>query len=551
MACSKGVQVASLPMRWGNGIMIQLSKISVKHKLLCLPVLFLLGLLALQAANLYMEGLVRKKVVFPNFEHQMLEGHKLTLKSVVDVEVGTLSARLKGLKTREEQVAAIIAETDPIRFFDDKSGYYFTYDFTGVRINVPINKSQNGQNVINLVDKKGNRFIEDLAKAAKAGGGFVEYFFEKEGKGVQPKLSYVAPIPGTDFFVGTGVYIDNIQAESAKLAETISAKNQDFLRYTIGLFLVILGVTLAITMLFERSIRHGIETIITAMQGSSDQVRNASAQVAATSQSLAEGASEQAASLEETSSSLEEMASLTKRNAQSAEKVNALGKEARTAAEKGASDMQAMSTAMADIKSSSDEIAKIIKTIDEIAFQTNILALNAAVEAARAGEAGMGFAVVADEVRNLAQRSAQAARDTAGKIESAITKTAQGVAINATVAGGLQEIVVKSRQVDELAAELATAAKEQSQGIEQVNIAVSQMDRLTQSNAASAEESASAAEELSAQAVALRQELDDLAHLAGVERRSFESASTPAQVKKTSLPHTSKANSESQFVRRG
>ncbi len=153
----------------------------------------------------------------------------------------------------------------------------------------------------------------------------------------------------------------------------------------------------------------------------------------------------------------------------------------------------------------------------------------------------MGFAVVADEVRNLAQRSAQAARDTADKIEGAITKTAQGVHISATVATGLQEIVTKARQVDELAAELASASKEQSQGIEQVNNAVSQMDKLTQSNAASAEESASAAEELSAQALALREELDILARLAGASQR----LSSPRPVS----PAESSAKSAAKFTR--
>ena len=238
-------------------------------------------------------------------------------------------------------------------------------------------------------------------------------------------------------------------------------------------------------------------------------------QVSSASQSLAEGAGEQAASLEETSSSLEEMSSMTKRNAENAQKANDLAKQARSAADKGVGDMQAMSAAMEAIKISSDDIAKIIKTIDEIAFQTNILALNAAVEAARAGEAGMGFAVVADEVRNLAQRSAQAAKETAAKIEGAITKTAQGVELSGKVAETLNEIVTKARQVDELAAEVAGASHEQTQGITQINTAVGQMDKVTQSNAANAEESAAAAQELNAQAAAMKECVAELLHLVG------------------------------------
>ena len=196
-----------------------------------------------------------------------------------------------------------------------------------------------------------------------------------------------------------------------------------------------------------------------------------------------------------------------------------------------------MSHAMNAIKATSDDIAKIIKTIDEIAFQTNILALNAAVEAARAGEAGMGFAVVADEVRNLAQRSAQAAKETAAKIEGAVAKTALGVEISAKVATSLEEIVDKARQVDELAAEVAAASKEQTQGIAQVNIAVTQMDKVTQANAASAEESASAAEELNAQAESMKEAVAELIfmidgqrHEAGQSHRDLPSSSTARPV---------------------
>ena len=278
-----------------------------------------------------------------------------------------------------------------------------------------------------------------------------------------------------------------------------------------------LGVALAIAAVLCFLIIPGTSRVLTsvasALEDGSNQVASAASQVSSASQSLAEGSSEQAASLEETSSSLEEMSSMTKRNTVNAEKVNDLARQARAAAETGASDMQAMAAAMSEIKISGDDIAKIIKTIDEIAFQTNILALNAAVEAARAGEAGMGFAVVADEVRNLAQRAAQSAKETASKIENSFTKTAQGIQLTEKVAKSLQEIVTKSRQVDELAAEVASASKEQTQGIEQVNVAVSQMDKVTQSNAAGAEESASAAEELNAQAEALKSAVADLLKL--------------------------------------
>jgi methyl-accepting chemotaxis protein len=271
---------------------------------------------------------------------------------------------------------------------------------------------------------------------------------------------------------------------------------------------VVLALTLG--MLVTRSITKPILRVAETLSAGADQTASAAGQVSTSSQSLAEGASEQAASLEETTSSLEEMSSMTKRNAENAQKANDLARSARQAADTGATDMRAMASAMSDIKASSDDIAKIIKTIDEIAFQTNILALNAAVEAARAGEAGMGFAVVADEVRNLAQRSAVAAKETAGKIEGAITKTSLGVQLSDKVAKTLQEIVEKARKVDELVAEVANASKEQTQGIEQLNTAIGQIDKVTQGNAASAEESASAAEEMSAQTVALKEAVGEL-----------------------------------------
>ena len=307
-----------------------------------------------------------------------------------------------------------------------------------------------------------------------------------------------------------------LATQNSQIFETAAAKE---VRQRSAILLGGLVAGLILILLYSfgmaRSLIRIVKSTAEQLAEGSNQVASASAQVSASSQSLAEGASEQAASLEETSSSLEEMSSMTKRNAENAQKANDLAKQARTAADKGVGDMTAMNSAMQAIKTSGDDIAKIIKTIDEIAFQTNILALNAAVEAARAGEAGMGFAVVADEVRNLAQRSEQAAKETASKIEGAINNTAQGVQISAKVTEALNEIVVKARQVDELAAEVAGASREQTQGISQVNTAVGQMDKVTQSNAANAEESAAAAEELNAQAESMKQSVAELLQLVG------------------------------------
>jgi len=228
---------------------------------------------------------------------------------------------------------------------------------------------------------------------------------------------------------------------------------------------------------------------------------------------LAEGASEQAASLEETSSSLEEMSSMTARNAGSAQEAKALADQMHQAADSSATQMKQMQQAMDAIKESSAGISQIIKTIDEIAFQTNILALNAAVEAARAGEAGAGFAVVAEEVRNLAQRSAESAKETSSKIEGAIRNSERGVTISAKVAESLGTIVEKAGAMNSLVAEIATASQEQDRGIGQLTTAVQQMDKVTQSNASNAEETASAAEELNAHADSLKDTVGELVSL--------------------------------------
>jgi len=249
-----------------------------------------------------------------------------------------------------------------------------------------------------------------------------------------------------------------------------------------------------------RSVFIVIKTAITGLTAGSEQVQSASAQVAQSSQQMAEGASEQASSLEEISSSLEEMSSMTRQNADNARQANSMTTEAREAAEKGGQAMSRMAEAIDKIKTSSDQTAKIVKTIDEIAFQTNLLALNAAVEAARAGDAGKGFAVVAEEVRSLAQRSAEAAKNTASLIEEAQQNASAGVSVSAEVADFLKQISSSVEKASQLVGEVSAASNEQAQGVEQINTAVAQMDKVTQANAANAEESASASEELSAQA---------------------------------------------------
>jgi methyl-accepting chemotaxis protein/methyl-accepting chemotaxis protein-1 (serine sensor receptor) len=237
--------------------------------------------------------------------------------------------------------------------------------------------------------------------------------------------------------------------------------------------------------------------------------------VASSAQSLSRGAAEQAASLEETSASMEEMASMTRRNAENSHRAAIVMGETEQLVHGAQAALHEMVASMTAIKDSSDKVSKIIKTIDEIAFQTNILALNAAVEAARAGQAGMGFAVVADEVRALAQRSAQAAKDTAILIEESIGRSYEGHQKVAQVTTAIHAITTSAVTVKGLVDEVSVASRQQAQGIDQVSQALAQMEKVTQTTAATAEESAAASEELSAQAEAAMGVVSQLATLVG------------------------------------
>jgi methyl-accepting chemotaxis protein len=318
--------------------------------------------------------------------------------------------------------------------------------------------------------------------------------------------------------------IEEMMALKIRLAHETEEENNAITNsatiVTIILTLVGVALSLFLGIYLSLSISRALNRVIAGLTDGAGQVSSAAGQVSASSQALAEGTAEQAASLEETSSSIEEMSSMTKHNADSANQAKAMTVEATMVVGKVNEQMIDMAAAVAEITRSSEETGKIIKTIDEIAFQTNLLALNAAVEAARAGEAGAGFAVVADEVRNLAMRASEAAKNTNNLIDNTIKAVRKGNELTTATQEAFRENADISRKIGQLVEEIAAASEEQSRGISQVNLAVSEMDKVTQSTAANAEESAAAAEELNAQAEQMKVLVGDLVAVVGGNSRA-------------------------------
>lgn len=330
-----------------------------------------------------------------------------------------------------------------------------------------------------------------------------------------------------------GPLIDEIAVEAniAGVQETRDIENQaqsltkGALVASISALVLATGLTIALV----RTICRPIDLAVHNMISGAEQVSTASGQVSAASQLLAEGASEQAAALEETSASLEEMAAMTQRNSDHAVRADALMRATMTTIQEADETMREMGCSMREIAEASNSTAKVIATIDEIAFQTNLLALNAAVEAARAGEAGAGFAIVADEVRRLAQRAAEAANDTGRQIEITVAKVLGGKVMVEKSLRAFREVKERSDDIASLIGEIATASGEQAQGIALINQAVSQMDVVTQQNSATAEESAASATELNGLSANMTSVVKELQNLITGDAPIIASRRQPAQ----------------------
>jgi methyl-accepting chemotaxis protein len=448
--------------------------------------------------------------VLPRTKQVIMKQKQEQLQSLVQNMVSLLNDYHKdeqlGKLSREEAQQRALKRIKDMRYGSEGKDYFWVNDFGPKMVMHPFRPDLNGKDLSDFKDPQGKALFVEFAKVCRdKGAGFVEYLWRwKDDKNrIVPKLSYVQAFAPWGWIIGTGVYINDCM-------DVIASLRNSFIMAIIPLVLIILGLLLI-------PLRHlgRLHSVATGLSTASEEVSSAARRISGVSQSLAQGSSEQAASLQETSASLEEMASMTRTNADNARQADALMGEASRVVDTANTSMTQLTSSMQEVSAASQETAKIIKTIDEIAFQTNLLALNAAVEAARAGEAGAGFAVVADEVRALAMRAAEAAKNTATMIEDTVDKVKEGSDLVNKTAAAFSQVAGGTGKVKELVAEIAAASSEQAQGVDQINKAVTEMNNVTQQTAANAEESASAAEELTAQSQQMKGVIGELVALVG------------------------------------
>ena len=420
-----------------------------------------------------------------------------------------------GKMTLEEAQKAVASEIKNVHLAKNEA--FWIHDSSGKMIVESLLPEYEGADMSSYRDSDGKQaFLDMTALGRDRGEGETRYYFKKPGaeKPVK-KYVYIKMFKPWGWVLGAGFYLDDA------IADMSGARN---------VALVILAIfSIAVISAFfilGRSVAQPIASATRGLALIGRQVDAASRQFSESSHLLAQASSEQAASLEETSSSLEEMSSMTSQNANNAREADNLMKTAGQVIANTHTTISGLTRYMSEISQSSRETSKIIKTIDEIAFQTNLLALNAAVEAARAGQAGAGFAVVADEVRNLAMRAAEAAKSTAGLLESTVTQINDGKDMMQTANQSFGEVASMEAKVALLVSEIASASQEQAQGIEQVSKAITQMDMVTQQNAANAEEYASSAQELKAKSDEMKQFIAELRNLIGVQQNQADLAET-------------------------
>jgi methyl-accepting chemotaxis protein len=419
-----------------------------------------------------------------------------------------------GIMNKQQAQEAATKVIKSLRY--GQNNYFWINDLQPQMIMHPTNPALDGKDLSDYKDPNGRPIFLEMARICREKGeGRIAYMWPKPGAMVPvPKISYVKLYLPWGWIVGAGVYVDDVEAELHTLALV---------------FWGIAGLACALSLAFAyglaRSIAYKIRIIVTELMQGAHQVTEAATQVSSAAQVLARDASAQAAALQRTSVASEEISSMTRKNAENSQA--SAGHMTRTSqfVADANQKLAEMKISMNKINASSAKISKIIRVIDEIAFQTNILALNAAVEAARAGEAGMGFAVVAGEVRNLAQHSAQAARDTAVLIEESSGKSKEGSSKLDQVVEAISNITGSTGKVEILLDEVQIGSQEQARRAKQISKTLVEMGQLTQRVASSSEQSAAASEELSAQAESMRAtvgQLEDLIDGAATTERQTD-----------------------------
>lgn len=431
-----------------------------------------------------------------------VDAQKLVLAGKIDAAAIAMQSSERGIMTR-----AFMDDWKTVETYTQQFSQHYEEAQAAVRTITPL-----------LVTAEGRRKVDEIESQIKQLEQIHEQFvplvrakkLHEAGEVLKDRL-----MPAANALSASGDALEKLEEKVLASSKDQAEEKVSTARASALGALALVAVLGLIALRIVQRLTWDLRSAAAELKNGSNQMASASDQVASTSQVLAQGASEQAASLEETSAATEELSSMVTRNAENTKSASELVLHSQRQFDQANTQLSEMVAAMNDIHASSDKISKIIRVIDEIAFQTNILALNAAVEAARAGEAGMGFAVVADEVRNLAQRSAQAARDTATLIEDAIRQTAVGKKHVDTVNHSIHSVSGEVVRVSELVEEVRTASDEQTRGIQQIARSVAQIRQVTQDSAASSEESAAAAEELNAQSASLRSVADRLVSMVG------------------------------------
>jgi len=512
-----------------------LSKLSFNQKIVLLMSSALVGVVLVAGMSVWQT------------RSEIIQGKQAALRTAVQaarsVVLGYQARVASGELSEADAKKAAADALRPARYGGDdgKSDYFFIFATDGTGVMQPFKPEWTGQPMFGKVkDPQGLDLVKAMADgvaANKNGTVFIDTSFPRPGKtDPVPKLLYASVVPGWNWMVGSGLYMDDVDAQVRATA---------LQQLLMGL--VVLAAIGGVSMLVKRSVfaqlggdpqramdvmaevadgnleteiadappgslLGGLQRMITSVRSTLVQVRNstdsigtASAEIATGNQDLSSRTEQTASNLQQAASSMEQLTGTVKQSADSARQANQLASSAAEVAARGGVVVSQVVATMDDINASSKKIADIIGVIDGIAFQTNILALNAAVEAARAGEQGRGFAVVASEVRSLAQRSAEAAKEIKGLIGASVDKVEGGAKLVADAGKTMSEIVGSVKRVSDIIGEITAASAEQSQGIGEVNASVTQLDQMTQQNAALVEQSAAAAESLKEQAVRLAQ----------------------------------------------